>query len=140
MRYLLIALCFVFLTAFSCTDLKKLVGKPPNPNFCNIFVDYGLSEDNDDPMIDDVFLVCLDKRTKKEYTVDGASISRYFAIEIKELIEVITWIRKIEVILEDAEVGFLPSPRAEALKELKKIRYQLLRDYYRLRAGSGHKR
>ena len=139
MRILGLVCCFIFLTAFSCTDLKKLVGKPPNPNFCNIFVDYGLSEDNDDPMIDDVFLVCLDKRTKKEYAVDGASISRYFAIEIKELIEIITWIRKIEVVLEDAEVGFLPNPKRDALRELKKIRYRLVQDYYRLRKRADQK-
>ena len=119
MRFLIPVLCFVFLSAFSCTDLKKLVGKPPNPNFCNINVDYDSGEN-----VDDVFLLCLDKRTQKEYTIDGVSVERYFAIEIKELIEVITWIRKIEVILEDAEVGFLPNPRTEALKELKKIRYQ----------------
>ena len=139
MRILGLVCCFIFLTAFSCTDLKKLVGKPPNPNFCNIFVDYGLSEDNDDPLIDDVFLVCLDKRTKKEYAVDGASISRYFAIEIKELIEIITWIRKIEVVLEDAEVGFLPNPKRDALRELKKIRYRLVQDYYRLRKRADQK-
>lgn len=140
MKASLVAVCFIFLSAFSCTDLKKLAGKPPNPNFCNILVDYGLSEDNSDPKIDDVYLVCLDKKTQKEYTVDGVSIERYFAIEIKELIEVITWIRKIEVILEDAEVGFLPTPKTEALKELKKIRHQLIKDYNRLREKSGHKR
>lgn len=126
-RVLLIVCCFVFLTAFSCTDLRKLVGDAPNPDFCNIFVNYELNEIPEDQKIDDVYLTCLNKKTDEEYIVDGVQVERYFALKINDLIEVVTWMRKIEAILDDAEVGFA-DPRREILIQLKYLRKRLERD------------
>ena len=99
----LLFLCLTILTGFgSCMDLKKLAGKPPDPDFCNIFLTDSPHEEAE------TFLVCLNKKSNKEYMVHGVHVERYFALRIQDLVEVITWIRKIEVILDSSQIAMAP--------------------------------
>ena len=119
---LILSLLLVTVVSSSCKDISTLVKKAPNPDYCNIF-----------NTRTSFYFECFSKETNEFYEVSGDKAGAYFATRISDVLEMITWIRQVEFILENADRSLVRNSEYEyLLTELKKRKQLLQSRVFRL--------